>query len=214
MAQRRQRPRARSLTDPHGHPPERPARPNGWLAPLLHGYLHDEPLRFATALTTLTRAFLAAFTIHLGVITLVTLAAALLAGRQDAPNPLLTWVLLIAAYGNLFLAILIANVGQSAARRSAVTTTNPDAVREEDSKAQRDRRHALRRSALAQTLFTTVLLTTPGWFLAFAWLTGQPLGTLLALILGLTLGYAFGLLQVRPLARALSQSREVPTPTG
>lgn len=190
-----------------------PARKGRWDS-LLRRYLRDDPLTRATANRVLTLAFLGAFVGHVAVVTVVAVAIALVAGRQDAPNALLTWVLLAVAYGNLAVATLIAAVGQRAARQGVDRPSHADDVRADQAGPDRARRHAQRQSALAQTLFVTVLLTTPGWFLAFAWLTGQPLGTLLALMLALASGYGVGLLQVRPIANALADHPSAPAEGG
>ncbi len=61
-----------------------------------------------------------------------------------------------------------------------------------------------RSSALSLALLAAVLLSTPAWFAAFAWATGQSASTLAAIALLLATGYAFGIAQLGPLARAVT----------
>jgi len=69
------------------------------------------------------------------------------------------------------------------------------------------RLRSARSAALSQTLLSAVLLSTPTWFVAFGWATGQRATTLTALLATAALGIAFGMLQIGRLARAVTVPR-------
>jgi hypothetical protein len=75
----------------------------------------------------------------------------------------------------------------------------------QDASGQRRLRTA-RSAALSLSLLAAVLLSTPAWFAAFAWATGQTPVVLALIGVLLATGYAFGVGQLGLLARAVTVS--------
>lgn len=204
------------------------------LASTLRAYLNDSAVPTGTAYAVLRRAFLATFAAQAAVAAAVALAAVALAGRNVAPSPWIALVLIIAAGAQVALGGAVAAYGVRQAGRLARGLAlhrggrEPDVERagaapparaeggppvgastepEDGAAPHRDEQRRLRvarSAALSQTLLSAVLLSTPTWFVAFGWATGQRATTLLALLATAALGIAFGMMQVGPLARAVT----------
>lgn len=200
----------------------------------LRAYLNDRAVPSGTAYAVLRSAFLATFVAQAAVAAAVALVAIALAGRNVAPSPWIAMVLIGAAGGQVAVGGAVGAYGVRQAGRLARglglhrvdpgTTDEPvgdDADSEVDepvaepidepvgdgaeSEADEHRRVRVARSAaLSQTLLSAVLLSTPSWFVAFAWATGQSTITLVALLAMAALGIAFGMMAIGPLARAVT----------
>jgi hypothetical protein len=145
------------------------------------------------------------------VAALVAWVAVLVAGPQRAPSAWVGGVAVVASAGQLLLGLAITAAGVRNARRAAGglsperpapsdPSTAPDG---RDADAERRLRTA-RGAALSLALLAAVLLSTPGWFAAFAWATGQTPVVLGLIGVLLATGYAFGVGQLGPLARAVA----------
>ncbi len=171
----------------------------------LHPFIRDANLARSRVHVVLNAAFALSFGVQLILIGFLTATATVLVGRQDNPNEILSWVLIGAAFLHLMLGVLVLSFGlQSTVRQRARAISPKDAEAPVD---QKKMVQSIRQGGLSRALLGAILLTIPGWFLAFAWLTGQTQGTLAAIGLALVLGYLLGLFQMRPLARALSELR-------
>ena len=167
-------------------PRERSAR--GALARTFRRYLNEPGLAPGSAAAVLRGAYLATFAGQIVVALLVALVVALAAGRQAAPSAAVAIVAVAASTGQLLLGIAITVLGVRSVRVALRTASRPDA----------------RRAVLSHSLLSAVVLSTPAWLAAFAWLTGQSL-TVLAAIASLALmGYGFGFLQLGSLARSVA----------
>ncbi|MDZ7708181.1 MAG: hypothetical protein U5J97_09905 [Trueperaceae bacterium] len=173
-------------------------------------------------------AFLATFAAQATVAAAVALGAVALAGRNVAPSPWIALVSILAAGAQVALGGAVAAYGVRQAGRLARGLVlhrddpeaaggpiggdqDPGADRRADPEGgtatDRDDQRRLRvarSAALSQTLLSAVLLSTPTWFVAFAWATGQSATTLTALLATAALGIAFGMLQIGPLTRAVT----------
>ena len=140
---------------------------------------------------------------------LVALAVTLVAGRSATPSSWVAGTVLLASSSQLLLGLAVSAYGARQARRAAAPAFAPQARSNDANGASPEElASALRRArsaALSQALLSAVLLSTPAWFAAFAWATGQTAPSLAAVAGLLTLGYAFGALQLGPLSRAVSQ---------
>lgn len=179
--------------------------PAGVLARTLATYLNDPGLLPGSAAAVLRGAFLATFGAQALVAGVVAGVVALTAGRQDAPSGWVSAVVLLGALGQLLLGLAIGAyaVRQTgrAARRLRLGDLTPDADDDESARRVRTGRTA----ALSSALLSAVLLSTPAWFLAFAWVTGQGPVTLTGVLAVVALGYAFGVLQQGPMASAVTR---------
>jgi hypothetical protein len=207
---------------------------NGGPVRALRSYLHDPGLAPGSAAAVLRAAFLAVFAGQVAVATVLVGVLALVAGRQDTPSGWVAAVTLVGSLGQLLLGIVLTATGVRqagrAARRMRIDhlggepdaasdlepgrasdeadadgTAADGAAADEASDDGPERRLRVARSAaLSNALLSAVLLSTPAWFGAFAWVTGQTPATLVG-IAGMTMsGYAFGVLQAGPLARAVT----------
>lgn len=143
-------------------------------------------------------AFLALFAAQTAVALLVALAVVAFAGRHDAPSAAVAGVAIAAAVGQMLLGAAITVVGV----RNAAAAARPRPDDPEDVALRR--RSTARRSALSLALLAAVLASTPAWFAAFAWATGQRLVTIAVVGAVLGLGYGFGALQMGTLARVVT----------
>lgn len=148
----------------------------------------------------------------------VALAAVALAGRNVAPSPWIALVLIVAAAGQVAVGGAMGAYGVRQAGRLArglalhrvaarTVDETADASSDDGREAEIDehrRVRVARSSALSQTLLSAVLLSTPSWFVAFAWATGQSAITLLALLATAAFGIAVGTMQIGALARAVT----------
>lgn len=172
--------------------PDRP-RPGGSnarqaLGRTLRSFLNDAELSPRAAAAVLRGGFLAVFAGQAVVAMVVALAVAMAAGRQQAPSATVAIVSVAASLGQLLLGVAITSLGVRQVRV-----------------ASHDRpRSVARRAALSHALLSSVLLSTPVWFAAFGWLTGQSLLALATVVALASLGYGFGMLQLGPLARAVT----------
>lgn len=160
------------------------------LARILRSFLNDSELSSGTAAAVLRGGFLATFSAQAVVAMTVALVVALAAGRQQAPSATVAIVSVAASLGQLLLGIGITSLGVRQVRTASHDRSQPLA----------------RRAALSHALLSAVLLSTPAWFAAFAWLTGQSLLALAAIVALALLGYGFGMLQLGPLARAVTRA--------
>lgn len=180
----------------------------------------------------LRSAFLATFAAQAAVAAAVALVAVVLAGRNVAPSPWIALVLIIAAGAQVALGAAVAAYGVRQAGRLARglalhrgdpgAAGQPSGGAEDEGADQKDgtasdrddqrRLRVARSAALSQTLLSAVLLSTPTWFVAFGWATGQRATTLAALLATAALGIAFGMLQIGPLARAVTIRKDVVEP--
>jgi len=163
-------------------------------------------------------AFLATFVAQAVVASGVAAVAVVLAGRNVAPSPWIALVLILAAGGQVAVGGAVGAYGVRQAGRLArglvlhrVAPGTADEPADEpagdgaESEVDEHRRVRVARSAaLSQTLLSAVLLSTPSWFVAFAWATGQSAITLVALLAMAALGIALGMVQTGPLARAVT----------
>ena len=171
-------------------------------------------------------AFLATFAAQAVVAGAVALVAVALAGRNVAPSPWIALVLIVAAVGQVGVGGAVGAYGVRQAGRLArglalhrvaarasdeaddeTSDETSDETGDDGTEAEIDehrRVRVARSAALSQTLLSAVLLSTPSWFVAFAWATGQSAITLLALLGTAALGIAFGTMQIGPLARAVT----------
>lgn len=162
----------------------------------------------------LRSAFLATFLAHAAVAAAAALVAIALAGRNVAPSPWLALVLIVAAAGQVALGGAVGAYGVRQAGRLARglvlhrvdpgPTDEPVGDGAESEADEHLRVRVARSAALSQTLLSAVLLSTPSWFVAFAWATGQSAITLVALLATAALGIAFGMMQLGPLVRAVT----------
>jgi hypothetical protein len=120
-------------------------------------------------------------------------------------------VAVAASAGQLLLGLVITaagvrNAGRAARDLSAERLPATDAPATEDGRdAEAERRlRTARSAALSLSLLAAVLLSTPAWFAAFAWATGQTPIVLGLIGVLLATGYAFGVGQLGPLARAVA----------
>ncbi len=189
----------------------------------LRSYLHDPGLAPGSAAAVLRAAFLAVFAAQVVVATVLVGVLALVAGRQDNPSGWVASVALLGSLGQLLLGIVLTATGVQQAGRAArrmrldhlggdgdasddvaVVPDGETRDDEADDDGPERRLRVARSAALSNALLSAVLLSTPAWFGAFAWVTGQTAATLVG-IAGMTLsGYAFGVLQAGPLARAVT----------
>lgn len=189
----------------------------------LRSYLHDPGLAPGSAAAVLRAAFLAVFAAQVVVATVLVGVLALVAGRQDNPSGWVAAVALLGSLGQLLLGIVLTATGVQQAGRAArrmrldhlggdgdasddvaVVPDGEASDDEADDDGPERRLRVARSAALSNALLSAVLLSTPAWFGAFAWVTGQTAATLVG-IAGMTLsGYAFGVLQAGPLARAVT----------
>ena len=204
----------------------------GRLAASLRAYLNDRAVPSGAAYRVLRGAFLATFAAQAAVAAAVALAAVALAGRNVAPSPWIALVLIVAAAGQVALGAVVGAYGvrqagrlarglalhRSDARTSDAPSsdepvsdeTTSDAPVDDGAEPELDEHRRIRvarSAALSQTLLSAVLLSTPSWFVAFAWATGQSAVTLLGLLATAGLGIAFGTMQIGPLARAVTVRR-------
>lgn len=158
-------------------------------------------------------AYLALFAGQAVAAALVAGVAVALAGAQEAPSGWVAGVALAASTGQLLLGVAITAVGVRTAGRAArrlgawppASADAPPAAADPTTEASRARRlHAARSAALSLSLLAAVLLSTPAWFAAFAWATGQGPATLAGIGALLAVGYAFGTLQLGALARSVT----------
>lgn len=146
----------------------------------------------------LRSAFLAMFAGQTAVALLVALAVVAIAGQHEAPSAAVAGVAIAAAVGQTLLGAAITVMGvRNAAAAARPRVDDPEEV------ALR-RRSTARRSALSLALLAAVLVSTPAWFAAFAWATGQRFVTIAVVGAVLGLGYGFGALQMGTLARAIA----------
>ena len=146
---------------------------------------------------------------QLGVALLTVLVVLAFGGRRPVANSVLANVLTGFAYLQVMGGVLVSAVGQRSVRELAARRTS-DAASLEPPSHVGGVPQADRKVALHQALLTGVMFATPIWFLAFAWLTGQTPATLAGLALALALGYGMGLLQLRPLSRAIARPAAAP----
>jgi hypothetical protein len=199
----------------------------------LRSYLHDPGLAPGSAAAVLRGAFLAVFAAQVAAAALLVGVLALVAGRQDAGSGWVAGVTLLGSLGQLLLGIVLTATGVQQAGRAArrmrldLLAAHPDAADDVaaapdgdggDADAADDgperRLRVARSAALSNALLSAVLLSTPAWFGAFAWVTGQTAATLVG-IAGMTMsGYAFGVLQAGPLARAVTLPPAAEPPPG
>jgi hypothetical protein len=159
-------------------------------------------------------AYLALFAGQAVAAALVAGAAVAVAGPQTAPSGWVAGVALAASTGQLLLGVAITSAGVRNAGRAA---RRLDAWREEAADAPADAPadvRSARSAALSLSLLAAVLLSTPAWFAAFAWATGQGPVTLAGIGTLLAVGYAFGTLQLGSLARSVTRraSGSAPSP--
>ena len=152
-------------------------------------------------------AYLAVFAGQGVAACLVALAVTLVAGRSAAPSNWVAGTVLLASSAQLLLGLAVSAYGARQVRRTAAFATlahsdDSDVASPEELASGL---HRARSAALSQALFSAVLLSTPAWFAAFAWATGQTTVSLAAFAGLLTLGYVFGALQFGQLSRAVSQ---------
>lgn len=162
----------------------------------------------------LRSAFLATFAAQAAFATAVALVAVALAGRNVAPSPWIALVLIVAAAGQVALGGAVGAYGVRQAGRLARglvlhrddpgTTDGPVGDGAESEVDEHRRVRVARSAALSQTLLSAVLLSTPSWFVAFAWATGQSAITLVALLATAALAIAFGMMPIGPLTRAVT----------
>lgn len=177
----------------------------------LRSYLHDPGMTPGSAAGVLRGAFLAVFAGQVAVATLVAGVLTVVAGRQDGASGWVAAVTLLGSLGQVLLGIGLTAAGVRQTGRAArrLRLDRPDAGEPGDEEERPDdgperRLRVARTAAMSNALLSAVLLSTPAWFGAFAWVTGQTAATLVG-IAGLTMtGYAFGVLQLGPLARAVT----------
>ena len=194
----------------------------------LRSYLHDPGLTPGSAAAVLRGAFLAVFAAQVVAAAVLVGVLALVAGRQDSPSGWVAAVALLGSLGQLLLGIVLTATGVQQAGRAARrmrldhlggdgdapddVAATPDGEASDDADSDdadsddgpERRLRVARSAALSNALLSAVLLSTPAWFGAFAWVTGQAPAALVG-IAGMTLsGYAFGVLQAGPLARAVT----------
>lgn len=182
----------------------------------LRRYLHEPALSATAAAAVLRAAYLALFAAQVVVAAAVAGAAVALAGPQSAPSGWVAGVAIAASGGQLALGAAITaagvrNVARAARRlgpQRAEGDAPPDATSDDPARDDAERRVRLARSsALSVALLASVLLSTPAWFGAFAWATGQTATTLAAIGLVIAAGYALGIAQMGALARAATAAR-------
>lgn len=182
----------------------------------LRAFFGDPRLPTGAIAAVLRGSFLALFAAQAVVAALVALAAVLVVGPQRAPSAWVGGVAVVASAGQLLLGLAITAAGVRNAGRAA-RELDPDRPAASDAPAPGDEQDAAaarrlrtaRGAALSLALLAAVLLSTPAWFAAFAWATGQTPIVLGLIGVLLATGYAFGVGQLGPLARAVT----VPGPT-
>ena len=151
---------------------------------LLRQYLHGPELTLAQALMFLRLVFVLLFAGQLLVALLTGIMLRLaVPGAGGGGNPLIGWVLLAISLPHLPLVLWLSSRGVRALDRGA---------------------------SLSATILAGVLLSTPGWFLSLALVTGQPLlqlGLLLALIM---LQYGLGMMLCGRFARLVIPKPQEP----
>jgi hypothetical protein len=177
----------------------------------LRAYFGDPRLGSGAIAAVLRGSFLALFAAQGLVAALVALAAVLVAGPQRTPSAWVGGVAVVASAGQLLLGLAITAAGVRNAGRAArglgserPAPSDPQVPPDgRDADAERRLRTA-RSAALSLALLAAVLLSTPAWFAAFAWATGQTPVVLGLIGVLLATGYAFGVGQLGPLARAVT----------
>lgn len=192
----------------------------GPFAPL-RSFLGDADLRPRAALAVLRAAFLAFFVAHGVVALLVAAALGALAGAGTSPTPWVGSMVVGASTAQLLLGVAVTAFGVRSASRAAAllraereaptAPSSPDGSGGEAAataarRAFAARLRAARGAALWAAVMAAVLLSTPAWFAAFAWLAGNRGAALPAAAALLAVGYAFGFLQLVPLARGVAST--------
>jgi len=179
----------------------------------LRAFFGDPRLPTGAIAAVLRGSFLALFAAQALVAALVALAAVLVAGPQRAPSGWVGGVAVVASAGQLLLGLAITAAGVRNAGRAA-RDLSPERPEVSDAAASADgqdatgqrRLRTARSAALSLSLLAAVLLSTPAWFAAFAWATGQTPVVLGLIGVLLATGYAFGVGQLGLLARAVTVS--------